>query len=62
MALDHKIAGELILLLQKIEEDAAVDFLGTGSNSKLADQEEQAWRQLFVQAKELITKGTKDGP
>ena len=62
MALDPKTSKELVLLLERIEEEAQVDFLGTGSNSKQADNEEREWRQLFVHAKALIAKETKDGP
>jgi hypothetical protein len=50
----QEAAARLRRLLDKIEEDAQVDFLGTGSNSRLADREEAAWRQLFVEAKQVL--------
>lgn len=36
--------SEIVTLLRKILDEAPVDFLGTGSNSKAADKEEKEWR------------------
>lgn len=57
----ERVRRELPLLLAKIEEDAAVDFLGTGSNSRHAEKEEAAWRSLFGQALALLeSEGSDD--
>lgn len=49
---------EYVNAMKDALRDAPIDFLGTGSNSKAADQEELVWRDkwqnAYINAKDII--------
>jgi len=49
-----------IELMKECLQDAPVDFLGTGSNSKASSQEELEWRDKwqgsYISAKDILKK------
>lgn len=59
MSIDQEALSKLLSIIDHIEEDAEVDFLGTGSDSRGASKREDEWRKLFVEARDIISKMTR---